>query len=62
MERVISMRTDPVDKLETDSFQDLADASLEPVAQRQDLRDSILVASQSIVKEDALIARGGFAH
>jgi hypothetical protein len=58
MERVIFDATDPVDKLETDSFQDLADASLEPVrSRRQDLRDSILVASQSIVKEDALIAR-----
>jgi len=58
MERVIFDATDPVDKFETDTFQDLAHASLEPVrSRRQDLRDSILMASLSIVKEDALIAR-----
>jgi ABC-type lipoprotein export system ATPase subunit len=58
MERVIFDSTDPIDKLETDSFKELSEASLEPVrSRRKDLRDSILMASQSIVKEDSLIAR-----
>ena len=58
MERVIFDATDPVDKLETDSFEEFAEASLEPVrSRREDLRDSMRMASESIVREDALIAR-----
>lgn len=57
MERVIFDATDPVDTLETDSFQELAEANLEPVrSRRADLRDSISVASQTIVQEDGLIS------
>ncbi len=58
MERVIFDKTDPTEKLETDSFEELADVSLTAVrARRQDLRDSISRASQLIVQEDALISR-----
>ena len=58
MERVIFDATDPIEKLETESFADLAKASLGPVQSRRgDLRSSISMASQLIVNEDALIAR-----
>ena len=58
MERVIFDATDPVEKLETDSFEEFAEASLEPVhSRREDLRKSIFTVSQSIVKEEALLAR-----
>ena len=58
MERVIFDKTDPIEKLETDSFEELADVSLTAIrARRKDLRDSISRASQLIVQEDVLISQ-----
>ena len=55
MERVVFDATDPTERLETDSFEELADALLEPIRRRrEELESAIRSASQAIVQEDLL--------
>lgn len=55
IERVIFDATDPVDRLETNSFGELTDVLLEPVRRRRDeLRQAIAGQTQQIVAEELL--------
>lgn len=58
MERVIFEATDPVDRLDTDSFNELTDVLLEPVRRRRDeLREEIHARTAEIITEEQLIAK-----
>lgn len=55
MERVVFEATDPTNRLETDSFEQLANLMLEPIRRwREELQKSIRSVSESIVQEDLL--------
>jgi hypothetical protein len=55
MERVVFESTPQQDRLETDNFDDLADALLQPVrANRTELQDSINSIGIEIVREEKL--------
>jgi energy-coupling factor transporter ATP-binding protein EcfA2 len=55
MERVVFDATDPTERMETDSFEDLASVLLEPIRQwRQEIQISIQSTTEKIVQEDHL--------
>ncbi|MCI0557220.1 MAG: ATP-binding protein, partial [Nitrososphaera sp.] len=55
MERVIFNATDPTEKLETESFDELANVLLEPIRHRRSkLIDAIQTKTEEIVREDEL--------
>lgn len=55
MERVVYETTDRTERLETDSFDDLLTANLQPIVdRRRELQESMIAMSNEIVKEDAL--------
>ena len=55
MERVVFDATDPTDRLETDSFEQLADAYLiPPRSRREELKQTIATTSNNIAREDEL--------
>jgi len=55
MERIVFDATDPTDRLETDSFKELAGVLLEPIRRRrEELQSAIRSASEAIVQEDLL--------
>lgn len=58
MERVIFEATEPVNRLDTDSFGELTDVLLEPVRRRRDeLREEIRARTEEIITEEQLIAK-----
>ena len=53
MERVVFDATDPTERLETDSFEELADVLLEPIRRRrEELQGAIRSTTEEIVRED----------
>lgn len=55
MERVVFDATDPTERFETDSFEELADVLLEPIRRRrEELQSAIRTTSEAIVQEDLL--------
>lgn len=60
IERVIFEATDPVDRLDADSFEQLADIHLRPIRrQRKDFQEAIEKISQQVIAEEALQNRLG---
>lgn len=58
MERVVFEATDPTERLEANSFQELSNTLLEPIRRRRaEIVDAIQSATQSIVQEDLLRGR-----
>ena len=58
MERVVFDATDPTERLETDSFEQLADARLVPLRlRRKELKQAIVTTSDKIVAEEELRAK-----
>jgi hypothetical protein len=58
MERVIFEATEPTERLETNSFEELLGVLLEPICRRrEELRQSILDDSEAVIQEELLMDR-----